>query len=115
MAGGADGLFAANANPPLVSEDELLLNVRAVQERSGLHGSEALEWIEGEIETSSGAELHRFPNFTVEMETGTGKTYVYLRTMLELARVASLRKFVVVVPSVAVREGVLKSVEMASD
>lgn len=47
------------------------------------------------------------PDFTIEMETGTGKTYVYLRTMFQLHRQYGLHKFVVVVPSVAVREGVL--------
>lgn len=47
------------------------------------------------------------PGLTIEMETGTGKTYVFLRTALELARRAGLRKFVVVVPSIAIREGVL--------
>src|SRR5204863_1907941 len=45
------------------------------------------------------------------METGTGKTYVYLRTALELHRRYGLRKFIVVVPSVAIREGVLKSLK----
>ena len=53
----------------------------------------------------------RFPNFSVEMETGTGKTYVYLRTILTLASRYGLTKFVIVVPSVAVREGVLKTIE----
>ena len=53
--------------------------------------------------------LGSFPNFTVEMETGTGKTYVYIRTALELNRRYGLRKFIVVVPSIAVREGVLRA------
>ena len=51
-------------------------------------------------------------NFSVEMETGTGKTYVYLRTILELHKQYSWTKFAIVVPSIAVREGVLKSLEM---
>ena len=63
---------------------------------------------------SSGNRPHRrpaqakpaSPTSPVEMETGTGKTYVYLRTALELYRRYGLRKFIVVVPSVAVREGV---------
>jgi type III restriction enzyme len=50
------------------------------------------------------------PDFSIEMETGTGKTYVYLRTILSLAQTYGLRKFIVVVPSVAIREGVLKSI-----
>lgn len=49
-------------------------------------------------------------NFTVEMETGTGKTYVYLRTIFELNQQYGWRKFVIVVPSVAIREGVLQSI-----
>ena len=51
-------------------------------------------------------------NFTVEMETGTGKTYVYLRTILELHKEYGFKKFMIVVPSVAIRIGVMKSIEM---
>lgn len=54
-------------------------------------------------------------DFTVEMETGTGKTYVYLRTILELHRVYGWAKFVIVVPSVAIREGVEASLRLLSD
>ena len=68
-----------------------------------------MQWIEETIATARGSELIRFPNFSVEMETGTGKTYVYLRTALELHRRYGMRKFIIVVPSVAVREGVLKT------
>lgn len=50
-------------------------------------------------------------NFTVEMETGTGKTYVYLRTIFELNRQYGWQKFVIVVPSVAIREGVLHTLK----
>ena len=53
-----------------------------------------------------------FPNFSVEMETGTGKTYVYLRTIRELADRYGFRKFIIVTPSVAVREGVLQTIRM---
>ena len=53
-----------------------------------------------------------FPNFTVEMETGTGKTYVYLRTVHELSKTYGFKKFVIVVPSVAIREGVLSSLRI---
>ena len=45
------------------------------------------------------------PHFSVEMETGTGKTYVYLRTILELSQRYGFQKFIIVVPSVAIREG----------
>ena len=51
-------------------------------------------------------------NASIEMETGTGKTYVYLRSIYELYQTYGMRKFVIVVPSVAIREGVMKSIEM---
>lgn len=54
-------------------------------------------------------------NFTIEMETGTGKTYVYLRTILELNKQYKFNKFMIVVPSVAIRTGVWKSIEMLKD
>lgn len=50
-------------------------------------------------------------DFSVEMETGTGKTYVYLRTILDLNKKYGLKKFIILVPSVAIREGVLKTIE----
>ena len=49
------------------------------------------------------------------METGTGKTYVYLRTIYELATRYGFRKFIIVVPSVAIREGVLKNIEITGE
>lgn len=55
------------------------------------------------------------PHFSVEMETGTGKTYVYLRTILELSQRYAFQKFVIVVPSVAIREGVLKNIEITNN
>jgi type III restriction enzyme len=53
--------------------------------------------------------------FSIEMETGTGKTYVYLRTIFELNKTYGFKKFIIVVPSVAIREGVLKSIEITKD
>ena len=53
--------------------------------------------------------------FSIEMETGTGKTYVYLRTIFELNKTYGFRKFIIVVPSVAVREGVLKSIDITKE
>ncbi|MDZ7808950.1 MAG: DEAD/DEAH box helicase family protein [Arhodomonas sp.] len=70
------------------------------------------------VQASSSATAWRPPqslnslNFTVEMETGTGKTYVYLRTIFELNRRYGFTKFIVVVPSVAIKEGVYKSLQM---
>lgn len=51
-------------------------------------------------------------NFSIEMETGTGKTYVYLRTILELNKKYGFIKFVIIVPSVAIKEGVLKTLKI---
>ena len=80
-------------------DDELHANLTAVQLRNGLPPSDVL---------ADG-------NFTVEMETGTGKTYVYLRTAFELHRRYGFTKFVVVVPSVAIKEGVYKSLQTMAD
>jgi type III restriction enzyme len=80
-------------------DDELLKNLNTVQIRNGLRPSESL---------SSG-------DFTVEMETGTGKTYVYLRTVFELNKRFGFRKFVVVVPSVAIKEGVYKTLQITEE
>ncbi len=89
----------------LLSAAQLLDNIQAVQRRtSGLKSSEALV-------PSPAATV----NLDVEMETGTGKTYVYIKTIMELHRQFGWSKFVVVVPSVAIREGVKKSFEITAD
>jgi type III restriction enzyme len=80
-------------------DDQLLENLRDVQLRNGLAPSSAL---------ASG-------DFTVEMETGTGKTYVYLRTIFELNKRYGFTKFVIVVPSVAIKEGVYKSLQITEE
>lgn len=90
MVGYANGLH--------ISERRLEENLRAVQESNNLRPTKDL---------TDG----RLRDFTIEMETGTGKTYVYTRTIYELNRRYGLTKFVVVVPSVAIREGVKKSFE----
>lgn len=89
----------AFANTLTLSDAALLENLQNVQMRNELVPSEALEGL----------------NFTVEMETGTGKTYVYLRTLLELNEHYGFQKFIIVVPSVAIREGVLKSLELMKE
>ncbi len=78
---------------------EILKNVREIQMRNRLPRSETLDSLD----------------FTVEMETGTGKTYVYLRTIYELNKHYGFTKFVIVVPSVAIREGVYKSLQITKD
>lgn len=92
----------------LLSPAQLLENCRQVQAKFAL--PQSVELIPSRLE--NGTVLGDFPNFTVEMETGTGKTYVYLRTMYELNAVYGFKKFVVVVPSVAIREGVLKNLQI---
>lgn len=104
--------FAAVPNRLDLNEEKLLKNLQSVQSQSDITSDDSLELIEETIETADGSKPVRFPNFSVEMETGTGKTYVYLRTALELFRHYGLRKFIVVVPSVAIREGVLKALKI---
>ena len=82
-------------------EEDILENVRKIQLSNGL-------------KPSDGIKLDAL-NFTVEMETGTGKTYVYLRTIFELNRLYGFTKFIIVVPSVAVKEGVYKSLQMTEE
>jgi type III restriction enzyme len=96
------------ANRCVLSPDQWLANLRAVQEREGLESSEKLEGLLDQ----KGKPVGDFPNFSVEMETGTGKTYVYLRTIHELHQTFGFCKFVIVVPSVAIREGVLKTLRI---
>ncbi|WP_309665854.1 DEAD/DEAH box helicase family protein, partial [Tabrizicola sp.] len=80
-------------------DDEIVSNLRDIQLRNGLPPSTGV---------SSG-------DFTVEMETGTGKTYVYLRTIFELNKRFGFTKFMIVVPSVAIKEGVYKTLEITQD
>lgn len=107
--------FSAITNRLDLSRDDLLKNLQVVQSEAGLDKDGALKVIAGEIETVAGPRKARFLNFSVEMETGTGKTYVYLRTAMELYKRFGLRKFIIVVPSVAVREGVLKTLQVTED
>lgn len=86
------------ANALRLPPEELLENLRAVQLRSGLRQDAELK-----LAGTLGGD------YAVEMETGTGKTYVYLRTMLELNKRYGWTKFVIVVPSVAIKQGVLSS------
>src|ERR1017187_2463433 len=95
-----------------ITEDNILENLKKIQAENSIAPDSELKCIEGEAETENGMQHVRFANFSIEMETGTGKTYVYVRTMLELYTRYGLRKFIIVVPSVAVREGVLKTLKM---
>ena len=86
-----------------LTDAQLLQNIRNLQQESNIHQSDALV-----------APLGRV-SLDVEMETGTGKTYVYIKTMFELNRRYGWSKFIVVVPSIAIREGVKKSLEITAD
>lgn len=87
-----------------LSDEKVLENIRQIQLASGLTPSEKLV-------DSAASRL----NLDVEMETGTGKTYVYIKSIFELHRNYGWSKFIIVVPSIAIREGVLKSLEITSD
>ena len=81
-------------------EQDVLKNLHEVQKRNQIRLSDSLE---GKY------------NLTVEMETGTGKTYTYIKTIYELNKRYGWSKFIVVVPSVAIREGVYKSFQITQD
>ena len=105
--------LATIPNSLQVDNDTILQNLQQVQAENDLMPDETLKYIEANITLLDEEKMDIcFPNFSVEMETGTGKTYVYLRTILELYRRYGLRKFIIVVPSVAVREGVIKTLEI---
>lgn len=105
---GLDLIHDAYRNAPiLLSEEAVHQAVKACQIKHGLKPSE---------------ELYRSyyngrPSYhlTIEMETGTGKTYTYIRTIMELHQRYGWLKFIIVVPSVAIREGVKKSFEMMAE
>src|SRR5690606_14236083 len=90
--------IGAIGNNLVLDESAILANLQAVQDRNGLEQSDSL----------AGDML----DFDIEMETGTGKTYVYLRTIFELAQHYGFGKFIVLVPSVAIREGVNTSIRL---
>ena len=86
-------------NRLVISENQILENLQSIQKKNEINVSSQLEGM----------------HFSVEMETGTGKTYVYLRTIYELNKLYGFKKFVIVVPSIAIREGVLKNLEITHD
>ena len=86
-------------NKLVLSEEQVLENLQEIQTVNEISKAEKLDGF----------------HFSVEMETGTGKTYVYLRTIYELFKQYGFKKFVIVVPSVAIREGVLKNLEITHE
>ncbi|KYZ77824.1 restriction endonuclease subunit R [Anaerosporomusa subterranea] len=89
-----------NNKKVLLTDDVIMANIQRIQRQCQIEPSIQLEG--------------RY-NLTVEMETGVGKTYTYVKTMFELNKRYGWSKFIVVVPSVAIREGVFKSFELTSD
>ena len=87
----------------VLNEDMLLMNIHHVQTENNIRLSNDV------VKRLGHCQLD------VEMETGTGKTYVYIKTMFELNRQYGWTKFIVVVPSVAIREGVKKSFDITAD
>lgn len=87
----------------VLSEDELLKNIHQIQTQNNIHLSNEV------IKRLGACQLD------IEMETGTGKTYVYIKTMFELNKRYGWTKFIVVVPSIAIREGVKKSFNITQD
>jgi len=92
-----------------IDEELLFDNLIDIQKQNGLHQNSELDIDEGAILNGLHPDIHRYPLFTVEMETGTGKTYVYLRSIYELSIRFGFGKYIIVVPSVAIYEGVIKS------
>ncbi|GAB4310744.1 MAG: type III restriction-modification system endonuclease [Methanobacteriaceae archaeon] len=82
-----------------ISKDDILENLKNVQLNNSLAPSETLDNLD----------------FNIEMETGTGKTYVYLKTIFELNKKYGFTKFIIVVPSIAIKEGVYKAIQMTRD
>lgn len=100
------------ANTPLFDLNEILKNIQTVQAQQGLPKSDTLV----SADNRKGDNLTQSPlNLNIEMETGTGKTYTYLRTIFEMNKQYGWSKFIIVVPSIAIREGVNKSISMMAD
>jgi type III restriction enzyme len=98
----AGALISENGvgNRLMLSEEQILENIKSIQ-----HHNQIKDKV---------SELQGM-NFSIEMETGTGKTYVYLRTIYELNKLYGFKKFVIVVPSIAIREGVLKNLQITNE
>lgn len=94
-------------SPIQISEQHILENIRKIQSAGEIHESTAIE--------RPREDKNRSYHLTIEMETGTGKTYTYIRTMYELHKKYGWSKYIVIVPSIAIREGVFKSFELTQD
>lgn len=103
-------------NALLIDQKTLADNMHAVQRRNNLPLTDP-DWgfNFGNVDFSNFSFQGNTPQFCIEMETGTGKTYVYTKTIFELNRKYGFTKFIIVVPSVAIREGVYKSFEVTKE
>lgn len=123
QAGAYEGMLAGQSqtelgvgNSLILAPEKLLSNTRAIQMRNDIEvPNEAVPLEAWELRDSAANQSRPCPHFSVEMETGTGKTYVYLRTIFELSRRYGFQKFIIVVPSVAIREGVLKNIAITGE
>ncbi len=109
----------AKGNSLTLDSAQIIKNTHKIQEKNGIEKSETKEGGFGipmtfTLEISEKSLKHGM-NFSIEMETGTGKTYVYLRTIHELHQHYGWKKFIIVVPSVAIREGVLKNLAITRE
>src|SRR5260370_1170714 len=103
-------------NRLLLDDAKLRANTRLIQAHNEIELADEAAALEAwEIFDLASNATRACPHFSVEMETGTGKTYVYLRTVFELSRCYGFKKFIIVVPSVAIREGVLKNIEITAE
>ncbi len=94
-------------NSPLgITESQILTNIQQVQQLNEITPSQKLERVKDQKQGI---------NLTIEMETGTGKTYTYIRSMYELSKKYGWSKFIIIVPSIAIREGVFKSFELTQN
>lgn len=109
----------AKGNSLTLDVAQIIENTHKIQEKNDIEKSETKEGgfsfpTNFPLETSE-KSLKYGMNFSIEMETGTGKTYVYLRTIHELHQCYDWKKFIIVVPSVAIREGVLKNLAITRE
>jgi len=93
------GLLGIYPNILTLAKEEILSNTKKIQEKNKI----------------SNGEMVQDMDFSIEMETGTGKTYVYLRTVFELNKRYGWKKFIILVPSVAIREGVIKTLKITKE
>jgi len=96
--------------------EDILKNLKEVQKQHRILPCQKIETLTSKVEWEDGRkQTVTKPVFTIEMETGTGKTYVYIKSMFELNARYGWSKFIIVVPSIAIREGVAKTFEVTSD